>query len=392
MINLLDVALISFVVWQLIRGYRAGFVRQTISLLSLLLAFVLASVVSPVVVSWFGGLLSRPLISLIIFSLILVLVSLLAELISKRLLQSVHNHKRIDEIDRISGSILGFVFAVVAIWLLASIFSSTAWPGLSRQIKNSRVVQAVDAVTPPPPSFIAQIQNYLSDLNFPKVFVGLEPQLDQPVNLPTEADVRAVALSSQDSVVKIVSAGCGNYLSDGSGFVAADGLVVTNAHVVAGVSQPIVVDRGGNHRSKVVYFDPDVDLAILRTAGLIGKPLPIHSADLPRATQGVVLGYPGGGGYSAVSAAVIEKIIAFGRNIYGSGEVKRPVYALSTQVVPGNSGGPFLLTNGEVAGVVFASSQTNDNVGYALTSETLRNPLQVAASSSAVSSGRCMAH
>lgn len=391
MINLLDVALTAFIIWQLIRGYRAGFVRQTISLLSLFLALLLASVISPLAVNWLGDVVSRPVVSLIVFALILILVSTLSELASVRLLRNLHRHKKIDDADRIFGGALGFVFAVVAIWLLASIFSSSVWPNLSRQIKNSRVVQAVDVVTPPPPSFIAQIQTYLSDLSFPKVFIGLEPQLDQPVSLPGEADVRAVALQSQASVVKIVSAGCGNYLSDGSGFVAADGLVVTNAHVVAGVNRPLVMDKLGSHQSVVVYFDPDTDIAILRTSGLVGAPLPIHFGDLSRGNGGVVLGYPGGGGYSGVSAAVIEKIIAYGRNIYGGGQVKRPVLALKTKVVPGNSGGPFMLTSGEVGGLVFASSQTDENVGYALTTETLRTPLKIAASSSEVSSGRCMA-
>lgn len=389
--NLLDVALIGFIIWQIVRGVRSGLVRQTISLLSLLLAFVAASFISPLIISKLGPSISKPLATIIIFSIILLVISIVAELASKKLVEIVHRSQKIDEINQITGGMLGLAFAIVAIWLLAGVFSSTVWPNLSRQIKTSRVVRVVDSFMPPPPGFISQVQNYLRDLSFPKVFVGFEPDLNEPVNLPSEESVRAIAIKYQDSVVKIMGYGCGNYVSDGSGFVAAKDLIVTNAHVVAGIDKPIVQDKNGRHQSDIIHFDPDVDLAILRANSLAGTPIPIRYSDVPRGSQGVVLGYPGGGGYSAVSAGVIEKIIAVGRNIYGTGQVQRPVYGLNTSVVPGNSGGPFVLTSGEVAGVIFASSQTNENVGYSLTSEMLKPALNSALNSAdVVSSGKCL--
>lgn len=389
--NLLDLALIGLLIWQLVRGARAGFTRQAITLVSFFVAILLAVIISPVVVPLFGNIWPRPILSLVIFALILLLVSALSEVISHKTTQKLQGHKKIESLDRVGGAILGLVLTIISIWLLAAIFSSSAWPRVSRQIKSSRIVRIVDAAMPTPPPVIAQIQNYLSDLSFPKVFVGLEPELEPPANLPEQADVRAVALKAQDSVVKIEAGGCGNYLSDGSGFVVAPNLVVTNAHVVAGTRRPDIIDRSGRHASTIVYFDSDVDLAVLRTSGLSGDPLKVNYTPMARGGQGVVLGYPGGGGYSAVSAVVIDKIIAFGRNIYGDGEVRRPVYALGTRVVPGNSGGPLVNMNGEVAGVIFASSQTDDKVGYSLTAETLRSPLEAAqANTATVSSGRCM--
>jgi S1-C subfamily serine protease len=80
-----------------------------------------------------------------------------------------------------------------------------------------------------------------------------------------------------------------------------------------------------------------------------------------------VLGYPGGGGLTAERAAVLRALDGvIGRDIYGERQTERFVLELQTHVRPGNSGGPFVLSNGDVAGVVFAASTADRNVGYAL--------------------------
>jgi S1-C subfamily serine protease len=193
------------------------------------------------------------------------------------------------------------------------------------------------------------------------------------------------------STVKIVGVGCGGVL-EGSGFVAGPGLVVTNAHVVAGIDGPVVEDRGGRHPARTVLFDPDLDLAVLRTSGLAGPALPLETSTVSRGTGGAVLGYPGGGPFRAGPAAVRRSFVAVGRDIYGRRTVPRAVYELEAAVRPGNSGGPVVVPDGRVIGVVFSRSLSQANVGYALVGGDVATRLRTAAArSAAVDTGACAA-
>jgi S1-C subfamily serine protease len=117
-----------------------------------------------------------------------------------------------------------------------------------------------------------------------------------------------------------------------------------------------------------VVFDPRLDVAVLYVLNTPGPPLRLDSQEVDRGTPGAVLGYPGGGPLDPEPAAIRRELHAVGRDIYGNSVVERNVYELQAKVRPGNSGGPFVLKGGVVAGVVFAASTTEGNVGYALTS------------------------
>jgi S1-C subfamily serine protease len=195
--------------------------------------------------------------------------------------------------------------------------------------------------------------------------------------------------ATKASVVKIEGKGCGGIV-EGSGFVAAADNVVTNAHVVAGVTNPLIIDTKGTHKATIVYFDSDLDIAVLRATGLAGQPLKLNATTAPEGTPGVVLGYPGGGDFSARAAAVIESFSARGRNIYNQGETQRAIYSIKSPVEEGNSGGPLINKNGEVIGVIFAKSTTYDNLGYALMAQAVASDLaQAQGRTQAVSNGNC---
>jgi len=182
-------------------------------------------------------------------------------------------------------------------------------------------------------------------------------------------------------------------IQEGSGFVAADGYVVTNAHVVAGMDDPEVRSAaGGSSDATTVLFDPDLDLAILSVPNAPGPPLPLATEPLDRGTPGAVLGYPQGGPLDVRSAAVRRTAFdAVGRDIYGHGEVERLVLELQTLVRPGNSGGPFVLPDGRVGGVVFAASSGEHDVGYAIAAGEVDDPLQIAIGRTAsVDTGPCI--
>jgi len=174
--------------------------------------------------------------------------------------------------------------------------------------------------------------------------------------------------------VKVEGPGCG-VIQEGSGFAVGGGLVVTNAHVVAGVAAPQVIDGSGPHPATAVLFDPELDVAVLAVRGLAAPPLTLdRGPTVSRGSTGAVLGYPNGGAFTYGAAGVMAWFEATGLDIYGRNQITRTVYELAAVIRPGNSGGPLVYEsanradplNGQVVGVVFARSTTDSQVGYAL--------------------------
>jgi S1-C subfamily serine protease len=153
--------------------------------------------------------------------------------------------------------------------------------------------------------------------------------------------------------------------------------VITNAHVVAGVEDPSVQeqDEGQTFDAITVLFDPKLDVAVLRLDATPGNVLTLLPEEVDRGAKGAIIGYPENGGLTFGPAAVRSTIDVTGPDIYGRGEVRRRVYELQARIRPGNSGGPFVLVSGDVAGVVFSASTTNGNLGYALRSEDVASRL-----------------
>jgi S1-C subfamily serine protease len=165
---------------------------------------------------------------------------------------------------------------------------------------------------------------------------------------------------------------------------------VTNAHVVAGEPVSNVVVGGVPYPATAVLFNPSLDLAVLRTGAPLGPVLHLDTSTVTRGTQGVVIGYPGGGSLQFVPAGVTASLTAEGRDIYNEGLVVRSIYELVATVRPGNSGGPLVAADGQVIGVVFSRSTVSAQVGYALASPPVAAAVAgVENRSSAVSTGGC---
>jgi S1-C subfamily serine protease len=171
-----------------------------------------------------------------------------------------------------------------------------------------------------------------------------------------------------DATVRVEGFGCGG-VQTGSGFIAGSGLVVTNAHVVAGIrSLSVYEQKGQRHRAITVYFDSKLDLAVLRTAPIGTHSLAMLRTDVGHGAAGAVLGYPGGSAtLQPGPAAVLQELRAVGPDIYGH-PTQRNVYQLQATIRQGNSGGPFVRRDGTVLGVIFAASTNDPHIGYALTS------------------------
>jgi S1-C subfamily serine protease len=173
--------------------------------------------------------------------------------------------------------------------------------------------------------------------------------------------------------------------------VIGQDLIMTNAHVLAGVDNPSVriKGKGKAFAGTVVYFDPKRDVAIIRTKGIPATQLRISEV-LPRGTSAVVAGFPGGGPLTLIPARVRSVSNSSGTDIYGKETVTREIYALLANIKQGDSGAPMLALDGTVAGLVFASSATDEQTGYALTSKEFMVGVEQANSATqAVSTGEC---
>lgn len=387
--NLIDLIIILFLISSLFRGHEVGFVRQLFSTLGFFIGLLIGALIEPTTVSWAHTQTSRSLITLFTTLGMAFLFLSIGEYIGI-LLKNKLSLKRIDSLDNGLGSALAVVSVLVAVWLSAAIIQSLPMPGLQASIKESRIVSLLNEHLPPSPTVIADLGHLIDPNGFPQVFTGLEPTPPKNINLPNLGDLQPAVKADVASVVKVEGQGCGGIV-EGSGFVVANNLIVTNAHVVAGIKNPYVIDSNGNHVATVVYFDPNLDLAVLRTTQLAGKPLMVNYTDVAQGTPGAVLGYPGGGDFTAKAAAVLDTFTATGRNIYDQGDVQREVYEIKADVIPGNSGGPLIAKDGSVIGVVFAESTAYDHVGYALTGSAVQHDIAQAEahSFSKVSTGTC---
>jgi S1-C subfamily serine protease len=383
-----DLIIILLFLSALVRGRELGLLRQIFSTLGFFGGLFIGAALEPHVVGYASSALSRAVLALgVTLGCALLLLSLgeyIGILLKTKLIQFKLNY-----VDVILGSIAGGLTMLLTVWLVTPVLVTLPFPGLQQAVRGSWVVSKIDRSLPAAPNVFADLGRIIYPNGFPQVFTGLEPALPTNTPLPNLGSLNAAVQADQASVVKIEGRGCGGIV-EGSGFVAGSDYVITNSHVVAGVSNPVVLDKNGEHATTVIWFDPNFDLAVLRVHGLAGSPLPISAGHSPSGTPGAVLGYPGGGPFTADPATILSEFTAVGRNIYGQGETSRNVYGVKANIIPGNSGGPLVAKDGTVIGVVFAESTTYNQVGYALaTPKVVSEFHQAEAQDTAVSTGQC---
>ena len=367
--NFVDVLIILIVIIVAIRGYQVGFFREALSVGGFILGLFIATWLVEKSVPHLPATTLEPLFITIGTLIIVITIGLAIELVGHDLTRGVH-WPSLDEVNRISGLLFGVVATLFSVWLIGIMLSHSTDLAFSQPVQRSVIIRDLDHVLSPSSPDFASIESLLARNGFPEAFAGLEPTVNTKVNLPSSVVVADAVVAAGSSSVKVQGVACSEEVL-GSGFVAAPGIVVTNAHVVAGEVSPLVVDAVGTHLAEVIYFNPNLDLAILRVPGLSDPSLVIDPSAEPATTTGAILGYPGGGSLVSGPAAIITELTAIGRNIYGQALVTRSIYQLQANINPGNSGGPLVLPNGHVIGVVFARSTTNANIGYALTSSSI---------------------
>lgn len=273
-------------------------------------------------------------------------------------------------LDAIGGAALSAVAVLLVAWALGVAVSGARLDGLTAAVRGSTVLAKVDQTLPPQADRVLQaFNNVVGTTFFPRYLEPFAPERIVPVpegdqRMLTDPDV----LAAEDSVFKVTGANrCGRGV-EGTGFHYADGRLMTNAHVVAGVESPEVLTDGGTVPARVVHYDPDLDLAVL-TFDAQGAPVLGFADGAAERDAIAVLGYPQDGPYDVQTGRIRSEQRLRSPDIYGDGTVIRQTYSLRALVRPGNSGGPVVDSSGEVVGVVFAASVTDEETGYALTAD-----------------------
>jgi len=389
---IIDVALVLVLVAYLVFGYRSGLVKSLGGIVGVIVGGVVAFFAVPLL----GGIIpsaSWRVVATLAVALALIFTghaagSSLGDSISRRFTLAP-----IRVLDRVLGAIVTTAATALVILLISTSATSLGAPFLAQVLGSSTVIRTIDGFTPDPvQSLLARIRSLAVRDALPRVTEALG-------GITTSPEIPEISTGSRDldraaeSVVRISgnALSCGQSQS-GSGFVVAQNRVVTNAHVVAGVTEIVVEAPGGQAvAGKVVYFDPIDDLAVIATAGLDADVLEL-SGNLGLKADAVFDGYPFGGPFSTGPAQVIAVGTERVDDIYGDSANLRDVYTLAADVQQGNSGGPLLSTDGEVAGVIFAKSADTANVGFAMTNTELEPVVADAADlSKRVDTGDCIA-
>lgn len=362
--TVLDVLLAFLLLSTVIGGFRLGLLARLGSWIGLLAGFVVGIRYGPTIadqLSEGGGTLMR-------FGLTVLAVlgpAIIGQAIGVQIglgLRRVVPPGPPRILDHLGGAAAGALGFAIGLWLLLPVLGEV--PALSGITRDSEIVAFVDRVAPEPPANVRRLRTFVAQSPFPEVFSGMgrTPEASAP---PAELPLSAALVDQVSrSTVNVEAVGCGR-TQEGSGFVVGQGLVATNAHVVAGTETiEVLFPDGRRVPTRLVAFDDDRDVAIL--AGDLGAPaLPLGPAgpDTPVA----VFGHPDGQDPLRVAPGVItQEITATGRDIYGDDQVRRQVQILGARLRQGDSGGAVVDGDGVVVGQAFAIAPDRPGTAYAL--------------------------
>ena len=393
--NWVDLLIVLFAVFAAISGARQGIITALPAFAGVLIGAFVGIRVAPLLVSHLSSVATRVAFVVAIVILMVALGETLGVWVGRAIRLRITS-PGLTGVDNALGAVLqGFVVFVVA-WIVAlPLTQFSGLPQVSSAIRGSTVLQTVNRLMPPSAQSLPKELRKLYDASgFPGV---LEPFAQTPITNVSPPDPAlaqsAVVQRVHQSVLKVraQAPSCSRVL-EGSGFVISPHRVMTNAHVVAGSDRVALDIGGGLLDATVVLYDSDTDIAVLAVPDLNAAPLSFADSPATSGENGIVLGYPLDGPYTASSARVRAEINLSGPDIYDSKTVTRDVYTVRAQVKSGNSGGPLIDLNGKVLGVVFGAAVDNSETGFVLTDKQVSPQANLAPSlSQRVSTGRCAA-
>jgi S1-C subfamily serine protease len=387
--TLVDFIILVAVVLAISSGYRRGFWLSLAQYAGLVLGVLIGATLAPILMDALNlnGAAIRSLVAIMILIVLGTIGSSVGYWVGEPIRLRLLAQPRDGRIDSFAGAVFSAVAVFSVSWFLGLSLARIPSPPLAEAIQRSAILRALDGIAPRPPAFLARVETIIAGVNFPSAFSGLEPVGPSAQPLPSSIDTPGVR-SARAETLKVQGFGCGGIVF-GSGFPVGPGMVLTNAHVVAGTQGTTVRSSGGRSlTARIVLFDPERDVAILYVPRLALPPL--NEAGAQAGTQGAAIGYPGGGSETAEPAVVNGQVQAEGRDIYGQNLVVRSIWITQAKVQPGNSGGPLVDLNGNVIGVIFAASTSQQGLAYALTDAEVQPDIdQARGRTDAVQVGPC---
>jgi uncharacterized membrane protein required for colicin V production len=266
-VNVVDLLVIAVAILAALRGWRRGVLGLVFELgggfTGLLVGFALGPRIADVFTRRAG--LTGLLISLFVVFACLSIGQTLGYVVGHRFGAYAHS-LRLGGVNSALGAAGGVVLTLVSFWLVGALVANSSYRELNRALAHSAVLQELDQTLPPPPNVLAYFSEYLNTTDFPQVFAGLPPPLSEPVDLPPRGTARRAIAAADQSTVRIVVPACGA-TQLGSGWIASEQTVVTNAHVVAGGDDvEVQVLNGGRVSGSVVLFDQNMFVRRNRSA------------------------------------------------------------------------------------------------------------------------------
>jgi S1-C subfamily serine protease len=395
--DLLDLILLVLAAAFAVAGYRQGFIVGVLSFAGFLGGAAIGAIFAPSIArSLSHSQTKQALVAIIVVFLAAMIGQLLASAVGAALRSRV-SWRPATFVDSAAGAAVSVLSVLLIAWLIGSAVANGPFAVVSTQVSRSAVLQGVDKVMPPSAkTMFSDFRSLLASGPYTQVFGALGAESAVTVAAPDPHVLSSPGLTSaRDSIVKVMgvapSCSIGAERIEGTGFVFAPDHVMTNAHVVAGVSedQQVFTRLGAHFSAKVVFFDPDRDVAVLYVPGLDAKSL-AFAGPASMGADAIVAGYPMDGPFTTVAARVDQDEQAQAPNIYQSRLVTRQIYSVRAVVEKGNSGGPLLAPDGQVDGVVFAAATSVKDTGYALTASEVASDAQAARTATAsVSTQRC---
>jgi S1-C subfamily serine protease len=380
--NWVDALIVAIVIVAAIRGYFSGAIRQVLGWIGLIAGFYVGIAIAPSLSTRITHSAWRPVLALVIVLVVAYLGHFAGHLLGSFIRKTIKMVK-LGLVDSVAGVVVGVAGALITVWLIAALLVSTSWSAAAQGVQGSRIIKELDSALPAVPSAEARLQTLLHNANFPSVFTSIVAPTIPSSGTTPRLGPNIISPLTPAQVQKVLATGCPD-THEGTGFFVAPGVVVTNAHVVAGATS-VTVD--GVH-AQVAYFDPVNDLAVLRVA-MNPSALKFASSSPSSGAKAKVIGFPLDGRRTISPSVISGEITAESRNIYDTQTFVRTVLVVYSNIEPGNSGSP-VLVNGLVAGVVFSKSLSQSETAYAIPASTIESDLAHVPKSGSASTQSCL--
>ena len=376
----LDWIIITFTLLMAVWGYQQGLIAGALSLAGFAAGAFIGSRLGPLLLADGSHSPYAPLFALLGAVMVGGVFASGLELLGFHLRHRLG--ERLGLVDGVGGSVLVACLGLFLVWIGGSVALQT--PGardLREPIQRSAILKELNETLPPSGGILNALARFdpLPSVSGPSANVA-------PPNakIARDPDVRAAGRS----VVRVLGTACGLGVQ-GSGWVAGHGIVVTNAHVVAGQDDTTVQPggEGPGLDASAIWFDPRNDLSILRVPGLSGMPALRMNVNADAGTSAAVLGFPENGAFDVEPARLGPTAGVITQNAYGQGPVKRTITSLRGLVRPGNSGGPAVDAAGRVVTTIFAAATSRRRTGFGVPDSVVRDALRRARR--AVGTGPC---